>query len=219
MKTQEVVIMGLGRLGSSMAKQLEANGCKVLAVDRDEKKVRQIADYVTHAICADVTDEEAMEELGIHNFDVAVISIGHNAEASVLATIWVKEHGVKRVISKAFNETQGKILKKVGADDIIFPEREMGVRLANNLTMNNIVDAIELTEEYSIAKIPVLSSWVGKTLIELKLRDKYKINVIAIQKGNNIQMIPVADEPISEDSVFVILGTNQMLMKLAGKTK
>jgi len=215
MKKQDVVIFGLGRLGSSMAMQLEANGCKVMVVDRDEKKIRQIADYVTVAICADVTDEEAMEELGIHNFDTAVIAIGHNAEASVLATIWVKEHGVRLVISKAFNEIQAKILKKVGADEVIFPEREMGIRIANNLTMNNIIDAIELTEDFSIAKIPVLNEWIGKNLAELNLREKYKVNVIAVQKGKDIQMIPSASDKITEDEVFVILGTNQMLQKLS----
>jgi len=215
MKSQDIIILGLGRLGSSMAKQLEANGCKVMAVDSNPKKIRQIADYVTKAVCADVTDEDAMEELGVHNFDTAVIAIGHNAEATVLATIWVKEHGVKNVISKAFNDTQARILKKVGADQVIFPEREMGIRLANNLTMNNIIDAIELTDEYSIAKIPVLSEWTGKNLMELNLRHKYKINVIAVQKGNEIVMVPDAQEKITEDEVFVILGTNQMLQKLA----
>ena len=219
MKSQDIIILGLGRLGSSMAMQLEANGCKVMAVDSNPKKIRQIADYVTKAVCADVTDEDAMEELGVHNFDTAVIAIGHNAEATVLATIWVKEHGVKNVISKAFNETQGRILKKVGADQVIFPEREMGIRLANNLTMNNIIDAIELTEEYSIAKIPVLSEWVGKSLMELNLRHKYKINVIAVQKGNAIEMIPDAAQKITEEETFVILGTNQMLQKLAAMSR
>lgn len=213
--TKDIVIIGLGRLGSSMAMQLEANGCKVMVVDKDEKKIRQIADYVTLATCVDVINEEAMEELGIQNFDTAVIAIGHNTEATVLATIFAKEHGVKHVIAKAFNETHAKILSKVGADQVIFPEREMGQRLANNLTMNNIVDAIELTDDYSIGKIPVLRAWVGFSLRSLNLRDKYKINVIAVQQGSDIQMVPDADALICDDMVFVILGKNATLRKLS----
>ena len=215
MERKDAVVFGLGRFGWSVALQLELNGCRVMAVDIDEKKVNRISEYVTLAMCVDVTNEDAMQELGINHFDLAIIAIGHNTEASILTTIWAKDHGVKQVVSKAFNDIQGRILMKVGADDIIFPEKEMGKRIANNLTFNNIVDAIELTEGYSIADITVPASWVGKNLMELKLRDKYRINVIAIKRDKEIIMNPSAKDPISDNDVFVILGANNMIKKLS----
>ena len=147
---KEYIVIGLGRFGISVAKQLEANGCKVLAIDRDEKKIRQIAEYVTLAMCVDVTNEEALKELGGRNFNGAIISIGHGLEAAVLASIWAKEQGIGLVIAKAYDETQGKILTKIGVDEIVHPEKERGVHLANALAFNNLFDAIELTSEYSI---------------------------------------------------------------------
>lgn len=217
MKKKDVVVFGLGRFGSSIAMQLESNGCRVMVVDSDETKVNKISEYVTLAMCADVTNEETMEELGVSNFDVAVIAIGHNSQAAILATIWAKDHGVETVIAKAFNEIQGRILQKVGADEIIYPEKEMGKRIANNLTFSNIADAIELTKGYSIADIPVPEAWIGKNLIDLKLRDKYQINVIAIKRGKEIIMNPDAKAPTQKDDIFVILGANVMLKKLSMK--
>ena len=161
---KEYIVIGLGRFGSSMAKQLEANGCEVLAIDRNEKRVNQIAEYVTLAMCVDVTNEDALKELGGRNFDGAIISIGHSLEASVLAAIWAKEQGVGQIIAKAYDDMQGKILTKVGVDKIVYPEREMGVHLANDLAFNNLFDAIVLTSEYSIADVPALGCWAGKIL-------------------------------------------------------
>ena len=153
---KEYIVIGLGRFGSSVAKQLEANGCKVLAIDRMEKRVNQIADYVTLAMCVDVANEEALKELGGRNFDGAIISIGHSLDASVLAAIWAKEQGIKKIIAKAYDEMQGKILTKLGVDEIVYPEKEIGVHLANNLAFNNLFDAIELTAEYSIVDVHAL---------------------------------------------------------------
>ena len=136
MNRKDAVVFGLGRFGSSIAMQLELNGWRVLAIDNNQQKVNKISEYVTLAMCADVTNEESMQELGISNFDLAIVSIGHNTEASVLTTILAKDHGVKRIIAKAFNDIQGKILLKIGADDIVFPEKEMGKRIANNLTLS-----------------------------------------------------------------------------------
>lgn len=211
---KEYIVIGLGRFGSSVAKQLEANGCKVLAVDSNEKKVRQVAEYVTLAMCMDITNEDSIQELGVRNFDGAVISIGHNLEAAVLATIWAKEQGVAQVIAKAYDEMQGKILTKVGADEIVYPERETGIHLANNLAFNNLVDAIELTTDYSIIDVPVLKEWIGKNLRELKLREKYKVNVIGIKRNGQLILNPSADDPTVKDDVFVLLGTNNTLKKL-----
>lgn len=212
---KEYIVIGLGRFGSSVAKQLEANGCRVLAVDSNEKKVRQVAEYVTLAMCMDITNEDSISELGVRNFDSTVISIGHNLEAAVLATIWAKEQGVKQVIAKAYDEMQGKILSKVGADEIVYPERETGIHLANNLAFNNLVDAIELTTDYSIIDVPVLREWIGRNLRELKLREKYKVNVIGIKRNGQLMLNPSADAATVKGDVFVLLGTNNTLKKLA----
>lgn len=216
---KEYIVIGLGRFGNSVAKQLEANGCKVLAVDRSEQRVGQIAEYVTLAMRIDVTDEEALGALGGRNFDGAVISIGHGLEASVLATIWAKEQGIPQIIVKAYDEMQGKILAKVGADEIVYPERQMGVHLANDLAFNNLFDTIELTSEYSIADVDILDSWAGKTLKELKIREKYGVNVIAVKRGGGLLINPSADEPMKNNDVFVLLGRNQTLQKIANAAR
>lgn len=212
---KEYIVIGLGRFGTSVAKQLEANGCKVLAIDRDEKKIRQIAEYVTLAMCVDVTNEEALKELGGRNFNGAIISIGHSLEAAVLASIWAKEQGISLVIAKAYDEMQGKILTKIGVDEIVHPEKERGVHLANALAFNNLFDAIELTSEYSIADIDILSSWVGKNLKELNLRKKYGVNVVALRRGGALVINPDADAPIQKNDIFVLLGLNNTLRKIA----
>lgn len=212
---KEYIIIGLGRFGSSVAKQLEANGCRVLAIDRDEKRIRQIAEYVTLAMCVDVTNEDALNELGGRNFNGAIISIGHSLEASVLASIWAKEQGIGLVIAKAYDETQGKILKKIGVDEIVYPEKEMGVHLANDLAFNHLFDAIELTSEYSIADIDILSSWVGRSLKELNLRKKYNVNVIAIKRNGSLIINPDADAPTQKDDILFLLGLNNTLEKIA----
>ena len=212
---KEYIVIGLGRFGTSIAKQLEANGCKVLAIDRNEQKIRQIAEYVTLAMCLDVSNEEALEEIGGRNFDGAIISIGHGLDASVLATIWAKEQGIGQIIAKAYDEMQGKILTKIGADKIIYPEKELGVQLANDLAFSNLFDAIELSSEYSIAEILTLTDWIGKDLRTLKLREKYSVNVIAIKRGGALVVNPPADQPTKKDDVFMLLGTNSTLKKIA----
>lgn len=211
---KEYIVIGLGRFGSSVAKQLEANGCRVLAIDRVEKRVNQIADYVTLAMCVDVANEEALKELGGRNFDGAVISIGHSLDASVLAAIWAKEQGIKQIIAKAYDEMQGKILTKLGVDEIVYPEKEIGVHVANNLAFNNLFDAIELTTEYSITDVPTFRSWVGKDLKELNLRKKYGVNVIAVKRGGALLINPPADDPTQKNDVFVLLGKNNTLKKI-----
>ena len=211
---KEYIVIGLGRFGSSVARQLEANGCRVLAIDRQEKRVNQIADYVTLAMCVDVANEEALRELGGRNFDGAIISIGHSLDASVLAAIWAKEQGIGKIIAKAYDEKQGKILTKIGADKIVYPEKEIGVHVANTLAFNNLFDAIELTAEYSIADIETLRGWVGKDLKELNLRKKYGVNVIAIKRDGALLINPPAEEPTQQDDTFVLLGKNNTLKKI-----
>jgi trk system potassium uptake protein TrkA len=212
---KEYLVIGLGRFGRSVAKQLEENGCSVLAIDSDEKKAKQIADDVTFSMCVDITNEESMQELGMRNFDGAIIAIGENLEASVFATMWAKEQGVPLVIAKAYDEMQGKILSKIGADEIIYPERETGIHLANQIAFNHLIDTIELTSDYSITDIPVPDEWLGKTLKDLRLREKYRVNVIAIKRKGQMSITPSTDEPLLTGDVFVLLGTNDTLKRLA----
>lgn len=212
---KEYIVIGLGRFGSSIARQLEANGCKVLAIDRNEQRIRQIAEYVTLAMCLDVSNEESLEEIGGRNFDGAIISIGHSLDASVLATIWAKEQGIGQVIAKAYDEMQGKILTKIGADKIVYPEKEIGVQLANDLAFNHLFDAIELSSEYSIAEIMTLTDWIGKDLREIRLREKYGVNAIAIKRSGTLIVNPPADAPTKKEDIFLLLGTNATLKKIA----
>jgi len=213
---KEFVVFGLGKFGCSVAKTLADNGCQVMAVDSEQSKVEEIAADVTFAVCTDVTDAEAVHSLGIRNFDGAVVAIGENLEASVLVTIIAKEMGIPYVLAKAQTELQAKVLKKVGADKIIFPEKESGMRIANNLASGNFFDAIELSTKYSMMDLDVPADWIGKTLRELNLRATRKINIIGIKRNEEFEITPDPDAPLLEDDVLVVIGNNQALKKLTG---
>lgn len=217
LEKKQYIVIGLGRFGRSVARQLEANGCMVLAVDREEKNVNFVAEYVTRAMCLDITDEDAVKELGLSNFDGAIVSIGHNLDAAIFAIMWAKEKGVPQVIAKANDDTQGKILTKVGADEIVYPEREMGYHLAKNLSFGKFLDAVELTADYSIAEIPVLPEWIGKNLKDLKLREKYHVNVIAVKRDRDLEITPSAEKSFLDGDILVLLGKNDVLKKLSNK--
>ena len=213
---KEFVVFGLGKFGLSVAKTLADNGCQVMAVDSEQSKVEEIADDVTYAVCTDVTDADAIHSLGIRNFDGAVVAIGENLEASVLVTIIAKEMGIPYVLAKAQTELQAKVLKKVGADKVIFPEKESGIRIANNLISGNFFDAVELSTKYSMLDLDVPSEWIGKSLRELNLRATKKINIIGIKRNDEFEITPDPDAPLAEDDILVIIGKNQTLTKLAG---
>lgn len=216
MEKKEFVVIGLGRFGMSVAKTLAQNGCEVLVVDQNEEKTRSVADLVTCAITGDVRDAEVLSGIGIRNFDGAVIAIGSDLEGSIMATMLVKELGIRHVLAKAMTELHSKILRKVGADMVVFPEKEMGIRYANNLISGNFFDAVELSQDYSMMEINVHREWEGKSLRELNLRAKYKINVIGIKKEDGFDVSPDADEPLSQDYELVAIGRNEVLNKLAG---
>ncbi|WP_294795829.1 TrkA family potassium uptake protein [uncultured Fenollaria sp.] len=200
------VIIGLGRFGMALSKELSRIGHEVLAIDYDPALISEVADYVTHAVEADAKNEMALKEIGLSNFDVAVISIGSDLEASIIATLTCKELGIKTIIAKATSESHGKVLSKIGANKIIFPERDMGTRLAHNLTFKNIIDYIELSSDYSIAEVKILKSWVGKSLLDLKLRNIYGVNVIAIKNDDKIDVSPKPDKGLEQGDVLVLLG-------------
>ena len=216
-KRKEFVVFGLGKFGTSVARALADNGCQVMAVDSDARLVEEIAENVTYAVCTDVTDADAIHSLGIRNFDGAIVAIGENLEASVLVTIISKELGIPYVLAKAQTELQAKVLKKVGADKIVFPEKETGMRIANNLVSGNFFDAIELSTKYSMMDLDVPEEWVGKTLRELNLRATKKINIIGVKQKEEFEITPDPDAPLEADDILVIIGRNQTLSKLAGK--
>lgn len=218
-KKKQFVIFGMGRFGQSVAKTLTDSGCEVLVVDNDADKIQDMAEIVTHAVVADVTDTEELENLGIRNFDGAIIGIGKNLEASVMATILVKELEIDYVLAKANNEMHGKILKKVGADTVIFPEKEMGIRIANNVLMGNFFDAVELSTTFSMMEVEVLDSWAGHSLQALDLRRKYKINVVAVKKNDDLRIDLDPTRPLTKDEVLIVIGKNQQLHDLAQKSK
>ncbi|SHK12889.1 potassium channel family protein [Paramaledivibacter caminithermalis] len=211
---KQFVIIGCGRFGSSVAKTLYSMGHEVLVIDRNEEIIQAVAEQVTHAVQADATDENSIKSLGIRNFDVAVVTIGSNIQSSILVTLMIKELGVEYVVAKAQNELHAKVLYKIGADRVVFPEREMGVRVAHNLVSSNIMDYIELAPDYSIVEIATLHEWIGKSLRELDMRSRYGINVMAIKRGPNIDISPMATDSIEEGDVLVVIGHNDDIQKI-----
>ena len=193
---------------------LAEKGKKVLVIDMDEDSVQEISDSVTHAVQMDATDENALKTLGLRNFDVAVVTIGSNIQASVMITLLVKELGVKYIIAKGQSDLHAKVLYKIGADRVVLPEKDMGVRVAHNLVSASILDFIELSPDYSIMELRVLNEWSGKTLNELKLRSRYGINIMAIKRGEDIDISPRADDILSEDDIIVAIGSADDLSNL-----
>ncbi|WP_233566648.1 potassium channel family protein [Cohnella endophytica] len=211
---KQFAIIGLGRFGSNVAKYLAELGYEVLAVDDNAQRVQDVAHYVTHAVIADSTDEEAMSALGIRNFDVVVVAIGQDIQSSILTTLILKDLGVPSIIVKAQNDLHGKVLNKIGADKVVFPERDMGLRVAHHLISPNILEHIELSVDYSIVEMKLPSSMVGKNLKQLDIRLKYNCNVLAVKRDGEMNITPRADEPLIRDDVLVIVGKNDQLTKL-----
>jgi len=216
MAKKQFVIIGLGRFGSSIAKTVYNLGHDVLAIDISEDKIQEIVDNVTHAVQLDATDENALRTLGIRNFDVAVVTIGSNIQASIMVTLLVKEMGVKYILAKGNSELQAKVLYKIGADRVILPEQDMGTRVAHNLVASNILDYIELSSEYSMIEIEPLKEWYNKSLKDTRIRADYGINVVAIKTEHNINVSPSADYVIKDKDVLVALGSSEDLGKFEG---
>ncbi|KUO77872.1 MAG: potassium uptake system protein [Desulfosporosinus sp. BRH_c37] len=212
---KQFVVIGLGRFGTSVAKTLSALGHDVLAMDKNEHVVQVIKQDVTQAVQADARDEDSLRALGVRNFDVAIVAIGDDLEANILITLMLKEIGIPYVVTKAQSVLHGKVLEKIGADKIIYPEQDMGVRLANNLIRTNVMDFIELSLDFSIFEIIAASRFVNKTLGELNLRAVYGINVVAIKKsGNQIVIAPGANAVIDEKDILVVVCNKKALAKL-----
>ena len=207
-------VFGLGRYGLAVARELVKNGADVLAVDIDENIVNSAIADIPFCKCADITESEVLRQLGIGNVDVVIIAIATNLEATVMAVMLCKELGVKTVIAKCADDMQGKILSRVGADKIVIPERESGVRLAKNILSSGFVDVMELSDDVSLLELEIKEDWVGKNLIELNLRKKYGINVIAIKKGESVDINLDPTLPLNKDMQLVIIAHTSKLSKL-----
>ena len=208
------VIFGLGRYGRAVAKELVKNGADVLAIDRDENLVNAASIDIPFCKCADGTDIEVFNQLGIKNFDVAIIAMASNLEASVMAVMLCKEVGVKTVIVKCANEIHEKLFLKVGADKVVLPESESGIRLAKNLLSSGFVDMVELSNNVSLIEFDVKPEWVDKTLIDLNLRKKYSLNVVAIKIDNNIEVNVDPTIPLNENMKLIVIGNTIRLKKI-----
>ncbi|MCI8804635.1 MAG: TrkA family potassium uptake protein [Clostridiales bacterium] len=206
-KNKQFAILGLGRFGQSIAKTLVDNGCDVLCVDKNIDAVNEMSKYASNVTRADVADVHAMSALGLNNFDVVIIAIGENMEAGIMATLIAKEMGVQNVITKAKNEIQKSILQKVGADRVVLPEKDMGIRIATSLITSNIIDFISLSDKFTIAEIEPRKEWIDISLKKSNIRAEHRLNVVAIKRNNDIIVSPKAEEIIQKDDILVIIGT------------
>ncbi|NLW42562.1 MAG: TrkA family potassium uptake protein [Tissierellia bacterium] len=214
MKVDSVVVFGAGRFGSALAKELFIEDIEVMVIDNDEEKIQEISPYVTTAIIADVLDEGAIKELGLRNFDVAVIAIGSNLEASIVAAVESKEYEIPMIYAKAGTDMQARILKKVGVDQVIYPEIELGERLARSISGKSIIEYIHFSEEYSIVEINSPQNWAGKSLKELDVRNTFNINIIAIRRNDKTIVSPSALEKIEKGDNLIVIGEDQYLKKM-----
>ncbi len=208
------VVIGLGRFGSSLAKQLCKLGAEVLALDVKGDLVQQISGDVTHAVVGDAQDKEVLRALGVRNMDCAVLAIGDNLAASVLITMNLKELEIPFIVCKAHDETHRKVLEKLGVDRVVIPEQEYAQRLARTLNSHNVLDYIELSEDFGILDVPAPKSWIGKTLRELNARAKLGVNIIAVENGGKTNVAPGADYTVQEGDTLVVLGDNIALEKV-----
>ena len=207
-------VFGLGRYGIAVARELVSNGMEVIAVDSDERIVNTAADELPICKCADITDPEVIRQLGISNADVVIIAMANNLEASVMAVTLCKEIGVRTVIAKCANEMHQKILTRVGADKVVFPENESGIRLAKNLLSSGFVDMVSLAKNVSMIELDMRQEWVGKNLIQLNLRKKYSINVVAIRREDMVSVDIDPNAPLQGDDKLIVIANTEKLAKL-----
>ncbi|MCR6107236.1 TrkA family potassium uptake protein [Salipaludibacillus agaradhaerens] len=213
MKKQFAVI-GLGRFGGSICKSLSEQGMEVLAIDTNEDKVNEFASIATHAVVADTTEENTLKSLGIRNFDHVVVAIGDNIQSSILTTLMLVEQGVNHITVKAQNDYHEKVLSKIGAHKVVHPERDMGVRIAHNIVSKNVLDYLELSDEYSIVELEAGQTVNNRTLIGLDIRAKYGCNVMAIKRDEEINVSPSADEVLRQGDIIIVIGADKDISRM-----
>ncbi len=208
------VVVGLGRFGSGVARELSRLGCEVLAMDVSNDLVSQVANEVTHAVVGDGQDKEVLRALGAGEFECAIVAIGGDLSASVLTTMNLKELGVPKIVCKAHDETHRRVLEKLGADQVVIPEQEQASRLARSLSSPNVLDYIELSDEYGIIEVPVPLGWDGKSLRELNVRAKLGVNILAVRRNETFTVSPAADFAMAKGDIVVVLGDSKALKKV-----
>lgn len=216
MKTKQFLVIGAGRFGSSVARSLYKQGHDVMVMDNDEEKVQQYSNEVTNAVKADASSESCLEAIDVKHFDTVVLAIGDDMQASIMAAILLIELKAKRIVAKARTELHGKVLDKVGVNQVVFPERDMGQKLARSLIAPTIIDMIELSDDYSVVEVNAPENMVGKSLKQINLRARYGISIIALRRNNGNKTIisPVAEEIINKEDIIVAIGENRCLKKM-----
>ncbi|WP_286676615.1 potassium channel family protein [Peribacillus asahii] len=210
-------VIGLGRFGGSIVRTLAQEGMEVLAIDADEDRVNEFAKIASHAIVGDTTDENVLKSIGISNFDHVIVAIGENIQASILTTLMLKELGVEHVTVKAQNDYHEKVLRKIGADTVVHPERDMGRRIAHNIVSNNILDYLELSEDHSIVEIVASEKMTGKSIFDLDIRARYGLNIVAIKRGTNINVSPQAHDAINAGDILIVVGADTDISRFERK--
>ncbi|MDQ0217256.1 TrkA family potassium uptake protein [Peribacillus cavernae] len=205
---KEFAVIGLGRFGGSICRTLAEEGMEVLAIDMDEDRVNEFAMIASHAVVGDTTDETVLRSLGIRNFDHVIVAIGENIQASILTTLMLKELGVDNITVKAQNDYHEKVLRKIGADHVVHPERDMGRRIAHNIVSNNVLDYLELSDEHSIVEIVASDKMDGRSIIDMDVRARYGINIVAIKSGNEIIVSPQANDLIKKGDILIVIGAD-----------
>lgn len=209
------LVIGLGRFGYSVASMLTRQGCEVMVLDHKEENIHMIQDEVTYAAIGDCTDSAVLEKIGVRNFDAVIVCISDTLEVSIMTTALLKELGAQKIIVKGQNDLHARVLRKIGADKVVLPERDMGVRLAQMLNTENVMDFIELSPSLSIIEMVVPADWVGKSIIELRVRQKYNINILAIKKKSGmVDATPTSDTVFEKEDIIVVLGDKDNLEKL-----
>jgi trk system potassium uptake protein TrkA len=209
---KQFVVIGLGRFGGSVTRELISLGHDVLAIDADARRVQEFSSIVQQIYQADTTDEQALKELGVRNFDHAIVAIGEDIQASILTSLVLKDIGMPKITAKAVNEYHRRVLEKIGVDHIVTPERDTGIRVAHQLTSKNLLDYLELSPEFSLVEVTAFESMNNKTLKELNIRARYGCNIVAIKKNTNkMNVTPQADDKIHTGDVLVIIGGNKQI--------
>jgi len=216
-KNRTFGVIGLGTFGYHVARTLSQGGAEVIACDVDEEKVREVSEYVSLAYVLDATDAKALKESGIANVDTAVVSIGENIEASILIVVQLKELGVKEVVARAVNPLHGKVLEKLGVDRVVYPEKEMAIKVAHSLLVDELIEEIPIGEKHSLFEIKAFDFMLGKTLRELDIRRRFGVSVLAIKRGENLIVNPMGDEKILPGDILVVLGTTEQLSTMASQ--
>lgn len=212
---KQIVVIGCGRFGRNLAITLEKLGNEVMVIDKDEEKIDSISSKVTHAIICDVRVSGTMDDLGISNFDICIIAMSSDYETSIIATVEAKRIGINNIIAKAKDDIQAMVLEKVGANRVIIPEKDMGVRLANSISNSNIIDSINLSDEYSLVEIAPINDWIGKSILEADIRRKHSINIVAIKNTNAALEINISSNyKIKESDILLVAGKNENISKL-----